>query len=196
MAGISEEDATELLNITQLTIGSFPFRYLRVPLLSSRLNVCHYAPLLDKIEDLISAWKSKSLSYAGRLELIRSVIGGTLGFWMALFTLPQSVSSRIEAICRCFLWGKNPSSSYRPLIVWREVCRLTRCGSLNVLSLRTWNKALLVKYLWNIHSEKKIFMGQVGESLLYESAYYLGALRAPHKFRSLENFDPLKEHPP
>lgn len=126
VVGTSDLETAALLEITNFQLGTFPFRYLGVPLLSSRLNICHYAPLLEKIEALVSARQSRSLSYAGRLELIRSVVGGSLGFWMALFTFPHSVSSRIEAICRSFLWGKQPGSPYRPLVSWKEVCRPSR----------------------------------------------------------------------
>ncbi|KAL0358099.1 UNVERIFIED_CONTAM: hypothetical protein Scaly_1495600 [Sesamum calycinum] len=43
---------------------------------AQRLSVRDYSPLVDQIANSISRWAAKSLSFAGRLELIRSVIQG------------------------------------------------------------------------------------------------------------------------
>lgn len=80
VAGIHDSDLQDIIQVANFGIGSFPFRYLGVPLLASRLNVCHFAPLFDRIRALIAGWSQKLLSYAGRLELIRAVVGGIMGF--------------------------------------------------------------------------------------------------------------------
>jgi len=103
-------------------LDDFSFRYLVVPLLSSRLNVCHYAPLLFKITGLIQGWGKKSLSYAGKLELIRAVIQGIVNFWMKIFPLPQSVLDRINASCHNFLLGKADIGKNKSLVAWSVVC--------------------------------------------------------------------------
>ncbi|RZB71178.1 Inositol hexakisphosphate and diphosphoinositol-pentakisphosphate kinase VIP2 [Glycine soja] len=62
--GIRPHKLSHTQQLTGFSLGGFPFRYLGVPFLSSRLNVCHYAPLLFKITGLIQGWSRKSLSYA------------------------------------------------------------------------------------------------------------------------------------
>ncbi|KAL5158255.1 hypothetical protein HKD37_15G042775 [Glycine soja] len=64
-ADIRPHELSHIQQLTGFSLGDFPFRYLSVTLLSSRLNVCHYAPLLSKITGLIQGWSKKSLSYAG-----------------------------------------------------------------------------------------------------------------------------------
>ncbi|KAL5133281.1 hypothetical protein HKD37_03G006639 [Glycine soja] len=64
-AGNRPHELSHIQQLTGFSLGDFPFRYLGVPILSSRLNVCHYAPLLSKITGLIQGWSKKSLSYAG-----------------------------------------------------------------------------------------------------------------------------------
>ena len=114
----------------------FPFRYLGVPILSSRLNVCHYAPLLSKITGLIQGWSKKSLSYAGKLELIRAVIQGIVNFWMKIFPLSQSVLDRINASCCNFLWGKADIGKNKSLIAWSVVCSPKKEGGLGLFNLK------------------------------------------------------------
>ncbi|XP_061375404.1 uncharacterized protein LOC133317555 [Gastrolobium bilobum] len=106
-AGMDPDSRLEVQRLTGFVLGAFPFRYLGVPLLSSRLNVIHYDPLFSQILGLVQSWDRKTLSYAGKLELIRAVIQGIANFWMSIFPLPVSVLNRIIAICRNFLWGGN-----------------------------------------------------------------------------------------
>ncbi|XP_011004865.1 PREDICTED: uncharacterized protein LOC105111252 [Populus euphratica] len=54
--------------------GSFPFRYLGVPLSPHRLLASQFSPLLHKLELTINGWLGKHLSYAGRMELLKSVL--------------------------------------------------------------------------------------------------------------------------
>ena len=78
--GIRLDVLSDIQQLTGFSMGIFPFRYLGVPLLSSRLNVCHYAPLLSQITCLIQGWSRKSLYYAGKVELIRDIIQGIANF--------------------------------------------------------------------------------------------------------------------
>lgn len=53
--------------------GSFPIKYLDVPLSPKRIKREHCLPLLEKMKKRISGWKNKLLSSGGRLRLIKHV---------------------------------------------------------------------------------------------------------------------------
>lgn len=148
-AGIYGRDLDEILETVGYPMGSLPVRYLGVPLAAQKLNVVHYAPLVDRIAAYIQAWSSNTLSYAGRLELIRSVIQGVECFWLHAFPLPPSVLERIIRLCRVFLWG-----SKRTPVGWDDVCRPKEEGGLGIRHLATWNMAILSKIIWNIHAKR------------------------------------------
>lgn len=59
--------ASEELSTYGFTQGSLPIRYLGPPLMSRKLHIAEYQPLLDKIISRFRAWKTKMLSFAGRL---------------------------------------------------------------------------------------------------------------------------------
>ncbi|KAL0445069.1 UNVERIFIED_CONTAM: hypothetical protein Slati_2229600 [Sesamum latifolium] len=59
---------------------------------------------------------TKFLSFAGRLELIRSVIQDAECFWLKVFPLPATVIEKIHRLCRVFLWN-----SKRALVAWEEI---------------------------------------------------------------------------
>ncbi|GFY99599.1 hypothetical protein Acr_13g0009990 [Actinidia rufa] len=68
MAGISPQEMEEIKLITGFSIGKFPFRYLGIPVASSRLTIEQFNPLILKVSDYISAWAGASLSYADLKE--------------------------------------------------------------------------------------------------------------------------------
>jgi hypothetical protein len=73
-AGISDRRKEILLTDLGMKKGHLPVRYLGVPLISSRLSVSDCSILLDKIVGRINSWTSKNLSFAGRLQLLKSVM--------------------------------------------------------------------------------------------------------------------------
>ena len=148
-AGITGTELEEIKALTNIPTGTMPFRYLGIPLAAEKLKVNFYAPFIDKIAAYINAWTSASLSYAGRSELIKSVLQGVECFWLSIFPIPAAVISRITRLCRAFLWG-----SKKPLVAWNEVCLPKSEGGLGFRDTKCWNTALLTKALWNIHAKK------------------------------------------
>jgi hypothetical protein len=66
-SGINEEDKKKLLELMHMNEGTFPVRYLGVPLISRRLLASDCSVLVDKITTRIDSWLSRHLSFAGRL---------------------------------------------------------------------------------------------------------------------------------
>lgn len=102
MAG-NMQKREEILSDFQFTTGSLLVRYLGLPLLTKRMTVLDYLPLTEKIRKRVSSWTGRFLSYAGRLQLINSVIMSLTNFWMAAFRLPSGCIKEIERICSSFL---------------------------------------------------------------------------------------------
>lgn len=121
-----------------------PIRYLGCLLHSRKVIVDEYSPLIGKIEKLIRCWSTKHLSYVGRLELIKSVVGGVMGFWSRLFLIPASVSKKIESVCKSFLWS-GQSTGHKFLVAWSNVTLSFEEGGLGVKKILSWNKTNYMK---------------------------------------------------
>ncbi|GFZ21539.1 hypothetical protein Acr_29g0007010 [Actinidia rufa] len=119
-AGINSSDMEAIKDITKFSQGSFPFRYFGIPVADSRLRISQYSPLIDKITNYISAWARAYLSYAGRTELVKSVLQGVECFWLSILSIPAGVKAKIIQLCRNFLWSVNYNSHKRPLVAWEE----------------------------------------------------------------------------
>jgi hypothetical protein len=76
--GIGNAAKQAILQHTGFSEGNFAFKYLRVPLSPHILLASQYFPPLHKLDSCIQSWHGKHLSYAGKLELIRSVLYGVV----------------------------------------------------------------------------------------------------------------------
>ena len=108
LAGIEDSVKATILGMTGFNLGSLPMKYLGVPLISSKLSHSDCQPLLDKITVIIQSWTCNDLSFAGRLQLISSVLYSIQTYWCTMFIIPTFNCYKIEQIFRGFLWsGKD-----------------------------------------------------------------------------------------
>lgn len=70
----------------------------------------------------------------------------------------------LEAICRTFLWIGQGELSKKEQIAWEKICQSSSTGGLEVIDLKLWNKADILKHLWDF--SKKDYVDQIGASLL------------------------------
>nr|GEY95222.1 hypothetical protein [Tanacetum cinerariifolium] len=95
-----------ILNVLPFKEGQLPVKYLGVPLVSSRLILRDCKELIERLQSRVQDWKNKSLSTAGRLQLIKSVIGSMHIYWASVFILPSRVLLDIEQLMRGFFGAK------------------------------------------------------------------------------------------
>ena len=146
-AGLTQNETYELSGLG-FTLGSLPVRYLGLPLMHRKLRLPDYRPLIDKITGCFSSWSNRALSYAGRRELISSVIYGIINFWTSAFILPKGCLKRIQSLCSMFLWSGKISGPVQYKVAWTTVCLPKAEGGLGLRDFGLWNKTLCLKLLW------------------------------------------------
>jgi len=137
------------------------FTYLGVPLSPHRLLASQFAPLLNALELTVQGWIGKHLSYAGRLELLRSVLFGKVHFWLNIFPIPEVVLHKITIICRNFLWIGDTRRNGSALVAWKLLCLPKMEGDLGLLILKPATEASLPNS-FGIFILKRIRYGFVG----------------------------------
>lgn len=152
--GVEDAEKRNILAATGMMEGSLPFRYLGVPLSAQKLSVRQCQPLVQKILHRMSTWAAKLLSYAGRVQLIKSVVAGIHIYWCQVFVLPQKVIKFIQQACRIFLWTGRASASRRALVAWEKVVLPKQAGGMNIGNMKLWNQATICKLLWRIQQKK------------------------------------------
>ena len=114
--GVAGVQKQVILSMSGFKEGSFPFTYLGVPLSPHRLLASQFSPLLMNLKSSVQGWIEKYLTYAGRLELLRSVLFGKVQFWLNIFPIPDIVLKNIISICRNFLWTGDVTRSHSALV--------------------------------------------------------------------------------
>lgn len=128
--------------------GSLPIRYLGLPLMSRKLRISYYDPLLYKLINCFKSWAVKTLSFAGRLLLLNIVISGTIIFWITTFLLPKTYLKKIDSLFSRFLWTCNIDKFRSAKIAWSTWCLPKSEGGLGLRSFADWNKVLLLHFIW------------------------------------------------
>ncbi|KAL0295502.1 UNVERIFIED_CONTAM: hypothetical protein Scaly_3102500 [Sesamum calycinum] len=124
-------------------------RYLGVPLSASRLTIADCKPLIDKLETRIAGWNHLNLTFAGRVQLIRSVLNTLHSYWASVFILPKGIIKILEAKIRKFLWQGSTGRGYAK-VAWEQICRPKEEGGLGFRSIMIMNQALMLKHLWKL----------------------------------------------
>lgn len=131
-----------------------PVRYLWVPFISTRLTYTDCIPSVERIIARIKLWTSSSLTYAGRLQLIKSVLFSIQVYWSSIFILPCATLKKIESILAAFLWRGTSMSPAGAKVAWHAICYLEKKGGLGVKRLKTWNQAATLKHIWHLLTNK------------------------------------------
>lgn len=124
-------------------------KYLGFPLFSARLRISDCSNLISKVHTRISNWTNQHLSYAGRLELLKSTINGLHIYWANAFLLPDACILQIEKHMRSFLWGDHVKKTVHT-VAWEKICSLKSKGGFGLGRIKKINIACLMKKTWDI----------------------------------------------
>lgn len=147
-SGLTTEEVETVQASTGMALGQLPFRYLGVPLDSRKITLANREPLIQQVKAKFNSWSVNSLSFAGRLLLIKTVIAGITNFWCSAFILPKACVARINSLCSIFLWKRNIEGHNSPRVAWETVVLTKRQGGLGVKDLKIWNKAYCLRLVW------------------------------------------------
>ncbi|XP_010315566.2 uncharacterized protein [Solanum lycopersicum] len=119
----------------------------------------------------INSWTAKKLSYAGRAQLVKTVLFGVQAYWAQLFIIPAKIIKLIEGLCRSYLWAGVGYVTKKALIAWDKVCSPKYEGGLGLINLKTWNRSAIAKLCWDLaNKEDKLWIKWI-------HAYYIKGQR-------------------
>lgn len=97
----NKDDLKELIEIPEDTL---PTKYLGLPLSINYIKARDCSCLLEKCSGKMEGWVSKTLSFAGRVRLVKSVIHSYLTCWLQSYKLPASTTVALEKLMANFIW--------------------------------------------------------------------------------------------
>ena len=147
-------------------IGTFPLKYLGVPISPSRLHVKDWAMLEEKNEKKLAAWKGKALSIAGRTTLINSSLSNSSIYHMSMYLLPKTTSDRLDKQRRSFFWQGGGQKKKYHLVRWDVINKSKKQGGLGVKNIQKMNTSLLCKWWWKLEYEEGMWLSIVKKKYL------------------------------
>ncbi|XP_021980533.1 uncharacterized protein LOC110876677 [Helianthus annuus] len=152
--GVSEHMVQEMANRLKCKQGLFPFKHLGL-LVGANMNLArNWKSVVDIFKNRLSIWKAKTLSYGGRITLIKSVLNSLPTYYFSLFKAPLNVLESLDRIRRVFFWGGSEEKARMNWVAWEKTIAPLEFGGLGFGSLRDANLAMLAKWWWRFKTEK------------------------------------------
>ncbi|XP_043687599.1 uncharacterized protein LOC122638815 [Telopea speciosissima] len=110
--------------------------------------------ILDLVRQRLEGWKARFLSFAGRLQLLTSVLQGCYIYWSGIFALPGGVKQKLESMFSNFLWTGPSLERKVHYISWDKICKPKDEGGLGIRRITDMNITGILKQIWWIASKK------------------------------------------
>ncbi|XP_071694839.1 uncharacterized protein [Rutidosis leptorrhynchoides] len=151
--GVDNVEVENVARIFGCKVSSTPFIYLGLPVGGNMKRVESWALVVSKFEKRLSDWKARSVSFGGRLTLVKAVLNSLPLYYFSLFRAPPCVIKHLESVRRSFFWGGAGNKSKLAWVKWDDMI-LPYCeGGLNLGSLKCKNMALIGKWWWRFKTE-------------------------------------------
>ncbi|KAM0036425.1 putative reverse transcriptase zinc-binding domain-containing protein [Helianthus debilis subsp. tardiflorus] len=142
-----------MARILRCRTGMFPFKYLGLQVGANMNLARNWRPVIDTFKSRLSVWKANTLSYGGRLTLVKSVLNALPSYYFSLFKAPVQVVKKLERLRRDFLWGSTPEHQRTSWVAWNDIMAPKEIGGAGLGSLKEANYALLAKWWWRFKKE-------------------------------------------
>ncbi|KAE8732108.1 hypothetical protein F3Y22_tig00002237pilonHSYRG00293 [Hibiscus syriacus] len=131
--------------------------YLGMTVMHKRATCEFYAFIVDKIKSKLQGWSARSLSFAGRVTLAKSVLMAISTYFMQTCRFPSKVYHDIEKIVRHFIWTSNDQSRGIPIVSWDSLSQPRHNGGLDIRRLQQYNSAFLMKLFFAVASNTETY---------------------------------------
>ncbi|GKA63842.1 hypothetical protein Tco_0763448, partial [Tanacetum coccineum] len=95
-------------------------------------------------------WKANLPSIGRHLTLIKSVLGSLGIYYLSIFKVPEIVVKSLESLRVAFFWGVHEDTKKIVWVKWSNILASLDKGGLGVGSLKSFSKALLLKWRWRL----------------------------------------------
>jgi hypothetical protein len=130
--GKAKDTQEDYRNLFGCELGSFPVRYLGIPIYFRKLRNGEWKPVEDRFERKLASWMGKLLSYRDRIVLINSVLTNLSMLMLSFFEIPIGVRKRLDFFRSRFFWQSDGHKKKYRLSRWNIICRPKDQGGLGV----------------------------------------------------------------
>lgn len=153
---ISPHQHRDTLRLTGFSAGSFPVKYLGVPIISGRMKIIYLEELLMQIRKKIDGWKMRFLSSGACLILLKLVLSSLPVHLMYVLHVPKLVFMKITRLFSMFFWGSIEGKPKKKWVKWDLLCKPVDEGGVGLRTIFDVKKSLHFKFAWELFTEKSV----------------------------------------
>ena len=142
-----------------------PFLYLGLSVGRSHKRRAFWDGVVVRMKKRLSRWKGRFLSLTGRICLINSTLSTIPLFYLSLLKMSVVVANELVKTQRNFLWRWGSNGRKVAWASWKKVCAAREIGGHGIIDLRTFNLALLGKWVWWLGSDKSGLWKEILDSM-------------------------------
>lgn len=140
--GTSNDEAVRVANLLNCQLGSFPFKYLGIPISSSEVPKKDFAPTVLKVANRVMQWRGRYNSVAGKVGkvlLTNSCLSSLPMFLMGFYRLPEGIHEGFNKHRSGFYWNSADNKKKYRLVKWKIICRPKSHGGLSIIDTSIMN---------------------------------------------------------
>jgi hypothetical protein len=145
--GLQEGVQQVVVDALNYKLGTFPMKYLGLPVSEYKITKAQLKFASDKIEKILGTWQCEYLSSGGKSTLIDSCLSSIPLYTMGVYYLYEGNFQMIDSIRSRFYWqGTSKKRKYR-MIKWEALIRPKELGGLGFTDVRVMNTCLMSKWI-------------------------------------------------
>ena len=123
---------------------------------------------INKIKNCIQVWKSRDLTYKGKVLIIKTLLLSQIGFIADVVSIPNNIVKQIDTLLWSFLWD-----SKQPLVNRNVMLQNALMGGVNMSILQNTLICKQIKFLYKMIIAENAHWNQIGKHWLqkYDSEY-------------------------
>ncbi|GJZ35962.1 reverse transcriptase domain, reverse transcriptase zinc-binding domain protein [Tanacetum coccineum] len=104
--GVNSDEVVNMARWMQCSVGDFPFTYLGLPIGECMRRESAWRVVVEKFRKRLCEWKAKTMSFWGRLTLVKSVLGSLpLYYFLSVLCALCMIVNTLGVLERDFFWG-------------------------------------------------------------------------------------------
>lgn len=128
--------AKSISKILGISLESFPFTYLGIPISSKKLQIIQLQHIPTRVRNTIQSQNHSSISTVGHGILLNNVIFAIPNYILSVMNLPYNIMDNISKLARNFLWVKTSNNASFHSIGWIGTTLSKLEGGLEIRNLR------------------------------------------------------------
>jgi hypothetical protein len=144
---IEVEELQPFIDIFQCEVGSFPVKYLGIPLHFDRLKREDLQHLIESILRRITRWRGKLISTAAKRILIQACLSSIPIYLLSFFRFPKWALSLLDTQLENFMWNDEEGNHKTHLANWPSICMKKEFGGMGIQNLQGLNLCLIGSWI-------------------------------------------------